>query len=289
VNEWRQIVAATNVLDQMLKNQKSYVSNLQGLDLSFWKDSLLKLINDVKRLPKILRFNAVKLKRELKNPDYEHLWFELHELEFGQMRIPKFEFRLGAAMIQPSSFSRFPKLEIPLINGSTKPFDSWFAESYDDHGAKYELRFSLDKKAFDFGAWLKIAPQDQIFLQNVIYAMPIVLKQLIYNKVSINRPWGIWSAFLREMIDIFVSQIKLSQAKNASDSSHDPSMITNSLGNVAKVSPNTGSPEKNKAINVTVVKSSSAKHDALKKGTQFNSVKKKVVSKTVASKRVKPS
>jgi hypothetical protein len=148
------------------------------------------------------------LKREIRNPDYEHLWLEFYGLEFGNHRKPKLEFRLGAAMIQPGSFSRFPKLEFPLVDGVHKPFESWFAESYDDHGGKFELRFSLDKQAFDVQNWLKLSSDDRLLLQNLILALPSSIASLVKDQFAISRPWVQWSDFARETAQLFRLQLQ---------------------------------------------------------------------------------
>jgi hypothetical protein len=123
--------------------------------------------------------------------------------------MPKLELRLGAAMIQPDGFSRHPKLEFPLTDGKHKPFESWFAETQDDFGAKYELRFDLDKVAFDYTTWLKIAEKDRLFLEELITAVPSSLNRLKDKQVSVSRNWKIWIDFANELVQIFNKQLIL--------------------------------------------------------------------------------
>jgi hypothetical protein len=212
--QWRQINAALSVLEQLIVNKGLGLGEaVEGFDFGFWKQSLSSLITEIRKLPQLLRFERVKLKREIRNPDYEHLWLEFYGLEFGSQRKPKLEFRLGAAMIQPGSFSRFPKLEFPLVDGVHKPFESWFAESYDDHGGKFELRFSLDKQAFDVQNWLKLSSDDRLLLQNLILALPSSIAGLVKDQVAIGRPWVQWSDFARETAQLFRLQLQAIAAK----------------------------------------------------------------------------
>ena len=102
---------------------------------------------------------------------------------------------MGAALIQPNGFSQFPKFEIPLIDGKHKPFESWFAESYDDAGAKFELRFSLEKAVFDTAALAKLSELDRSLVLRLVYGMPAALQKLEQQGISIHRDWKTWQGF----------------------------------------------------------------------------------------------
>jgi hypothetical protein len=193
--EQRQLSAALSILAQLEANQWRGLEVPQELDLSFWKPSITQLIAQWKLLPVSLRFDQVKLKRELINTDYEHLWLELHGASYGKQSWKKLEVRLGAALIQPDGFSQFPKFEIPLIDGKHKPFESWFVESYDDSGAKFELRFSLEKGVFDTTALAKLSELDRSLVLRLVYGMPAALQKLEQQGVSIHRDWKTWQGF----------------------------------------------------------------------------------------------
>jgi hypothetical protein len=193
--EQRQLSAALSILAQLEANQWRGLEVPEELDLSFWKPSITQLIAQWKLLPVSLRFDQVKLKRELINADYEHLWLELHGASYGKQSWKKLEVRLGAALVQPDGFSQFPKFEIPLIDGKHKPFESWFAESYDDAGAKFELRFSLEKGVFDTAALAKLSEIDRSLVLRLVYGMPAALQKLQKQGVSIHRDWKTWQGF----------------------------------------------------------------------------------------------
>jgi predicted nucleic acid-binding Zn-ribbon protein len=214
--EFRQINAAISILNQLESGLWKGFETPAQFDLGFWRPSLKALIAQVQSLPAVLRYDQVKLKRELNNTDYEHLWLEFHGLHFGLQHWKKFEIRLGAALVQPEGFSQYPKFEIPLIDGKTKPFDSWYAESYDDSGAKLELRFALDKKVFDVAVWTKLSEADRAFLLRLIYAMPEALKHLDAQKEAIHRPWKTWTQFAMGAVQI------LQASKKAPAKSADP-------------------------------------------------------------------
>ena len=258
-SQWHQMNAALSVLEQLIVNKGIGLGeSIEGFDFSFWKQSLSTLITDIRQLPQLLRFERVKLKREIQNPDYEHLWLEFYGLELGNYQKAKLEFRLGAAMIQPGAFSRFPKLEFPLVDGVHKPFESWFAESYDDHGGKFELRFSLDKQAFDVMNWLKLSPDDRLLLQNLILNLPFSISSLIRDKVAIHRPWSQWDTFARETVQLFKLQLQAIATKMKTQSIEASTQIlqTQPNGIIA-------SEDKQKSIKVSVVKSTKATEKSL--------------------------
>lgn len=200
--EFRQLMAATTIVTQLETSGWRGVDLPKDFDLGFWRESLKLLPTQLQALPVLLRYDAVKLKRELVNPDYEHLWLEFQGLGLGARAWPKFELRLGAAMVQRGGFSQFPKFEIPLIDGKTKPFDSWYAESQDDNGAKLELRFSLEKQVFDTSVWAKLEDTDKALLLRLIYAMPDVLLRLEAEHATIHRPWATWVSFAKAAVQV---------------------------------------------------------------------------------------
>lgn len=200
--EFRQIAAAISILNQLETGQWQGFEFPAQFDLAFWRPSLKALISQVPALPAMLRYDAVKLKRELINPDYEHLWLEFNGLNLGNLNWKKFEIRLGAALVQSDGFSQYPKFEIPLIDGKTKPFDTWYAESHDDSGVKLELRFALDKNVFDVAVWSKLSELDRALVLRLIYAMPDALKRLESNKTAIHRPWKTWVEFASSAVKV---------------------------------------------------------------------------------------
>ncbi len=212
--EFKQINAAISILNQLESGQWKGLKAPAQFDLGFWRPALKALIAQVQSLPAVLRYDQVKLKRELINQDYEHLWLEFHDLHLGAKHWKKFEIRLGAALVQPEGFSKYPKFEIPLLDENTKPFDSWYAESYDDSGVKLELRFDLDKKVFDMAVWSKLAEADKTLLLRLIFAMPEALKRLDAQKVAIHRPWKTWTQFAMGAVQVLMAS-KIAPAKSA--------------------------------------------------------------------------
>ena len=213
-SQYKQLDAAIKTLEQFELTQWKTASLPADFDVSFWRPFLQTLIAQFKALPVTLRYDRVKLKRELINPDYEHLWLEFHDVVFGPVSWKKFEVRLGAALIQPGAFSLYPKFEIPLVDGKDKPFESWFSESYDDSGGKLELRFALERKIFDVAVWAKLSEADRAVVLRIIYAFPEALRRLESEKVSIHRPWKTWVEFARSAIQI-LDQLRASQAAQA--------------------------------------------------------------------------
>jgi len=149
-----------------------------------------------------LRYDRVALKRELHNIDYEHLWLEVIGVQYGNVLIPKLDFRIGASLVRPDGFSRHPKFEFPLIDRKHKPFETWYPESNDEHGPKFELRYDLDKKAMDMAALLKLSQIDRALVLGIITIAPQLIKDLIAQRISIHRPWVSWAQFAQEASEL---------------------------------------------------------------------------------------
>ena len=211
--EFRKLMAATTIVTQLEASGWRGVDLPKDFDLGFWRESLKLLPSQLQALPVMLRYDAIKLKRELTNPDYEHLWLEFKGMGLGARTWPKFEIRLGAAMVQRGGFSQFPKFEVPHIDGKTKPFESWYAESQDDNGAKLELRFSLEKQVFDTSVWAKLDDVDKALLLRLIYAMPDVLLRLEAEHASIHRPWATWVGFAKAAMQVIEAGRAAAQTK----------------------------------------------------------------------------
>ena len=204
---WKRFTSGIALLEEILQNIWPKGQFPKDMDPSFWRSSLTQLLLDFKQLPKMVTFEKVALKRELRNLDYEHLWLEIDNVQFGKdYFFPKFEMRIGASLIQSQGFSRYPKFEFPLIGGRAKPFESWYAESSDEHGSKFEVRFDLNKKAVDLNALSKLSRPDLIFLINVILSVPQFITNLDVSKVQLARTWAPWRALVEEA-NVLVAKI----------------------------------------------------------------------------------
>jgi len=200
--ETRKIEAAINVLELVLVTKYRQVALDGYFDPQFWSSFLVSLIANFRKLPKILRYNKAKLKLEVNNTDYENLWLEIYDMSYGNYYLPKFEVRIGAAMVEQEGFSQYPKIEIPLVDGIQKPFDSWYAESADTYGQKLEFRFDLQKKIMDLQVWSRLTPSDIGFVCEVITALPRMLINLRDEKISISRAWQVWIEFAAKALGI---------------------------------------------------------------------------------------
>lgn len=146
------------------------------------------------RMPALLRFDSVTLKRNQVNPDYEHLWLLLSNLSFAGKRYAEFEFRISCANVRPKHFGAYPKLEFPQEVGQT-PFETWFEESYDDFGGKLELRFALPE-AMDVAVWEKLSPHDRSFITALVGQLPSLTACLRKQGSQLVRPWEDWDTML---------------------------------------------------------------------------------------------
>lgn len=201
--QWKRLLAAAAAIEQFLGNRSPAQGLPEDFDPVFWRQALLPLVTDLRALPGVFRFDRVQLKRELINSDYEHLWLVFHGASYGKKYAwPKLELRIGAAQVQQGNFSRHPKIELPRIDGKTAPFQSWFEESFDDYGGKFELRFDLVRHRFDVGVWSKLDADDQGMLLSLIAVLPLALGQMQADKVAITRPWECWIRLSSDTLEV---------------------------------------------------------------------------------------
>lgn len=184
--DWQLIQVLPKLIEEAVKDGAITLNEQQNVT-----EALQKFTRSIELLPKTLHYDAVNLKNCQVNPDYEHLWFVFENMSFGEFFWPKFEIRFGAAKIKPNGFSLHPKIEIPLIDGKTKPFDSWFEESRDDFGPKLELRFALPDE-LDLETLGKLSNQFTRLLYKFIESLPKLIKMTGYDKKNLSRNAHEW-------------------------------------------------------------------------------------------------
>jgi len=143
-----------------------------------------------------LTYEAVQLRHEHVNPDYEHLWVTLKDASFGEHYSPAWQFRLSCAGIKPNDFGKQPKLELP--EQGDQLLQNWFAESESEHGQKLELRFALPN-AMDSAVWKKIPSDDQALIRSLLKQLPEVLNALKEQGSHISRDWAEWQQLAANM------------------------------------------------------------------------------------------
>ena len=203
-SDWRFLGVLAHWLKTTLSNTES--ANLpRDLPLDALRFGVNQFILLSSQLNSALRYDHVSLKREQTNPDYEHLWLKLANVVFEDQHASDFEFRLSCANVRPNAFGGYPKLEFP--QEATQPyFDSWFEESYDDFGAKLELRFALPD-AMDTGIWGKLSAHDQALVVQIIEQLPIILRELVQSGASMKRSLNDWLRMAQSIEDIFAMRV----------------------------------------------------------------------------------
>ncbi|MBT8550351.1 hypothetical protein G6731_00030 [Polynucleobacter paneuropaeus] len=243
---WKLIRAVLTTIEIQISKSFSDIEG-QKFDTAFWAPGLRGLIEKFKNTPPFIRFNNIRIKQELQNQDYEHLWLEISDLSFQDRLLPKFECRVAAANLDADKekFSRYPKIEFPKIDGKTIPFDSWIPESYDDYGPKLEIRFSLDNKTFDLNVFGKLSPEDRVFMYRFIERLPRMLTYMKNRQYAISRSWENWQLIFIEARDVLINLLATLQNKTANKSS-------TSAEKLSKLKPT--AVEKKKSISVTKTK-----------------------------------
>ena len=220
--QWTRVLSAISGCLHYFENQPQYFAIPQNFDVNKWLGVISKLSEQVASLPIMPRFDSIVLKREQANDDYEFIWFEICNLTHEDFSCPKFEIRFSASMLQADGFSRFPKIEIPLVDGIHKPFASWYAECSDDLGEKFEIRFALDNNSFDLKVWDGLSAGDKSILTLIILYFPQILSRLSLNADLKTREWVDWVMLANQTSDVFkdflTGKSKFASALKDSDS-----------------------------------------------------------------------
>jgi hypothetical protein len=194
-SDWSLIAVLIGLLTKALQSP-SLLKAPQNFDATGLIKALVKLESNLKALPEVLRYDKVKLKREQVNPDYEHLWFSFENMKVSGKLIGDFEYRVSCTNVRPKKFGDHPKLEFP--EETCKTFmQSWFDESYDDYGAKLELRFALPD-SMDIEVWGKLSLNDQMFVRDLASQLPYVLEDLRLSGEKPKRGWEDWKVLVSE-------------------------------------------------------------------------------------------
>lgn len=195
-SDWELLNVLIRLLDRVVQQPQILTSSV-GFNPEFLRSGLDELRTSIEKIPAMLRYDQVALKRELVNPNYERLWLRFDNLSFGNKRWSEFEFRLACSPIRSNDFGSYPKLEFPEETGRA-PFEAWFIESYDDFGAKLELRFALPE-AMDIDVWQRISEHDRDFLSALVARLPAILATLQNAGVDVKRPWEEWIEMSKEI------------------------------------------------------------------------------------------
>lgn len=203
---WRSVQLAASAVEQQLADPQVSAQGTKDFDPEFWRQSLAGLAASLRALPAVFRFDSVRLKREKRNPDYEHLWLEFEGAAYGDTELPELDLRISAAEVTPENFSTLPKIEIPLTRSGKPPFAGWFKESEDEYGDKLELRADIASKSFDVGVWSRLPSPSQSLLLSWIAALPRALERLP-EASRLGRPIDQWRALLASLIDVMRSRL----------------------------------------------------------------------------------
>ena len=201
--QWGRVLSAISGCLHYFESRPKYFVIPKSFDAKKWLELISKLTEQVASLPVMPRFDAISLKHEQTNEDYEYIWFEISNLTYESFACPKFEVRFSASLVKADGFSRFPKIEIPLVDGIHKPFASWYAESTDDLGDKFEIRFALDNNSFDLKVWNQLSTEDKSILTLLILYFPQILGRLSLDAELIGRQWADWMMLANQTSDVF--------------------------------------------------------------------------------------
>ncbi len=181
--DWKLVTQLPRLLQTGVRKLSEEEHATLSYSLTAWQQAL-------GQLPAVLRVDNVTLRNEQLNPDYEHLWLELEGITLGDDTHDCWSVRLASNDPQADGLGQHFKLEVP--EQTQEWLSSWFAESEDDFGARWELRFALPD-AMDMSVWQRLAQQDQDKLKGLVAQLPGLLKRLAGQQHhQLSRSWEQW-------------------------------------------------------------------------------------------------
>lgn len=180
--DWKLITQLPTLLQQGAQQ------NLDGQEQASFSYYLAAWDQAFKQFPAILRVDDIALRKEQVNPDYEHLWLDLEGITLGNDRHDRWSVRIASNDPQQHGLGQHFKLEIP--EQPSEWLEEWYAESEDETGAKWELRFALPD-AMDTNVWQQLNERDQFKLKSLVAQLPTLLERLT-PQTGISRPLSQW-------------------------------------------------------------------------------------------------
>lgn len=171
------------------------MSNMQSVMIE-------KIKNDLKELPKTLRFHNATIKGQAIIPAYESLQFALNNVSYGDRHWNVFTFKLAAT--RSNGMLTQPRLQFYLLDDKTKPFENWFVESSDLLGERLELRFDTSAEVFDAAVWKSLSSVDQIQLLSIISRLPLLLDVVPISSESTYSNLSDWKVLVFSMQKILL-------------------------------------------------------------------------------------
>lgn len=202
--DWVMLKGLFNIMSNALQQETVLFPEIKAkLVAENWLERIGQLNQAYLLTASVFRFDEVFLYKEQINPDYEHLWFKFNNVRFADQYWSVFQFRLAAANIRPGQFSVYPKLEFPLADNKTLPFEKWFIEINDAMGERMELRFALTPPAIDMQIWNSFSKNDQAIIASIIEQIPNIVELNEKQGRRIKRPYAEWKKLANDIFNVF--------------------------------------------------------------------------------------
>lgn len=149
---------------------------------------LKKLSATLDNWPKVLRYDSIELTTAIYGVEYQALDLKLKNVEIGTRVFPTLAFRLSSINEPGNQVGQYPRLE--FFEDARECFTGWYAESNDERGKRYELRFAATNE-IDIKAWKSISDLDQLMIVAIIAKLPEMIEKLRRRHGSLEG-WEDW-------------------------------------------------------------------------------------------------
>ncbi|QKX18084.1 hypothetical protein [Microbulbifer sp. YPW1] len=169
-----------------------FVQGAEGLppeELRRWRGAAINLAQQAEEINSFLTLDAVDLKEEMDSDSYNHLWFVLHNLQFGKKKFSRYGFKLAAV---PEDSSGKLIFEFRELSDSTAPFEAWPPSESDEYGHKLLVEVQLSAKRATVNLSDEITHSDLVMLSEVIRFSPSFIETLADSGLNSSRGWEFW-------------------------------------------------------------------------------------------------
>ncbi|MBD8124351.1 hypothetical protein IFT62_24395 [Pseudomonas lutea] len=179
-SEWGTLRKILDAITQLLQQS----SDLNGLPANMKKAHVAAikiLMNAAMSWPIMLRYDHWDLIGVDLRSNYMGLKLKVSNAAINARHIPELVFTFATVDEGETSIGSYPRLE--FAEESRHYLESWFPETADHRGARWELRFATPNE-MDMKVWNTLSGEDQVFMTAIIAELPIAVAGVVSNNSS---------------------------------------------------------------------------------------------------------
>jgi DNA repair exonuclease SbcCD ATPase subunit len=178
------VLSIASMLNDILQLESLAINKeMQEGELRDWRLAAIELKQQIAVLPAWMSFDQLGLVEEMRDDNYEHLWFTFNNLLLNDQLFPEFEVKFAAfGQATDKTFATKLLLELRELPSGFGPLQAWPPISKDDYGYKFNVTVDLSSEQLLIKAVDKTSLRDKQLVRHL-------LKNLI-NFIQVNNQQG---------------------------------------------------------------------------------------------------